>query len=362
MNRKHILCIFLSCMIGLTGCKNKVNDNKDYILLEVNGNPVMNSELQQVKKQYEQMGFSEIELLEGIVLENIVLSEVDNYHLTVTDDEVNDLFGSLKELNEGDIFYEKALKIYGSDDAIKEKYYYSILYDKVKHKINDCFMESYETNKKVLERKTEDYISQFDLLEDEKEEFEEDVFETYAESLQDELSELYFKVWQYKMVSDSIIDSARIDTSELFRKYDYEICETYVNYNNTKYELETWSYDTFQEVFGNVFYLPDDMEQRCEEIRVLHEPSKDLKAFYIHMLTQNDESIIIKAMITPHLSISDNKKGVTMTENKEDSFYRCELRQHDYGIYYLIQSEDNVNFEELVNQFVPYQVLQKGME
>ena len=326
-------------------------------MLTVNEEPIYCSEFERTKQRYAQTDLTEIELIEGIVLEAIVLGKAVDYNICVSEDEINEIFDGLVSLNGGELFYEKALEFYETDDKIKEAYYYSILYDKVKEKINKIFMEDYSINRKVLEKRTSDYVSQYDFEGVEKEEFIQAVWDTYEEAMQSELFELYFKVWQYNELCRAQIEYVNMDASSLFYHYSYGIDDNYLDYKGEKYKLEEWSYKKAQEVFGNVLYL-SSINQENVDIKGVHNTEKDVKTIYVKLQNELSIPIFITVIVSPYISVNyEQQQGTTLLEGVEGTMNKVDIIQHNYGIHYTICSEQEYDdLEHLLYDFIPYEI------
>lgn len=366
LKRAFILLAAFSVLL-LSGCNNcniinsTKNSNEDSIMMVIDGEKIWHSELERTKKIYAETSLSETELLEGIILETIVLGAAKDYKVSVIEKEVNEKFESLIDLDGGGLFYNKALETYGTDEKIKEAYYYSILYDKVKEKIYETYQKDFSSNEDILTQRVNDYVSQYDLIGNEKEDFSQDVWDTYEELMQTELFDLYFKVWQYRALNTTEIEyvDVDIDAESLFQKYNYELDENTLSYKGVVYGLEEWTYTKSQELFGNILYLSNGTQTRFKniEIKGIHEPEKDVKAIYIKLEDDSSKPIIITVIVSPYISINYGNQKCILLKDIDGTKNKLTFIQSDYGIHYTISSEKGYDeLEKMLYEFIPYEV------
>ena len=155
-----------------------------------------------------------------------------------------------------------------------------------------------------MAQRVNDYVSKYNLEEDKKENFSQDVWNTYDELMQIELFDLYFKVWQYRELDTTKIEYVDVDASSLFQKYNYELNENSLSYKGAVYGLEEWTYKKFQEVFGNILYLSNLDQAKYKNIKIngILEPEKDVKAIYIRLEDDSSKPIIITVVASETVS------------------------------------------------------------
>lgn len=305
--------------------------------------------------------------MEGIILEAIVLGTAKDYKLSVSEKEVNEKFDSLTNLDGGGLFYKKALETYGTDEKIKEAYYYSILYDKVKEKIYETYQNNYSTNKDILTQRVNDYVSKYNLEGDKKENFSKDVWNTYDDLMQTELFDLYFKVWQYRTLDTAKIEyvDVNVDTSSLFQKYNYELNENSLSYKGAIYELEEWTYKKFQEIFGNILYLSNLTQTKFKNIKIngILEPEKNIKAIYIRLEDDSSKPIIVTVVVSPYISLNYGNQNCILIKDTDGTKNKLDFINIDCGIHYAISSEMEYNkLEKMLYDFIPYKVDMQTVE
>ncbi len=363
LKRGFILLVAFSIL--LCSCNDSsIADSKsehyeDSIMLIIDDEKILRSELERTKKSYAETSLSDAELLEGIILEAIVLGTAKDYKVSVTDKEVNEKFDSLINLDGGGLFYNKALETYGTDKKIKEAYYYSILYDKVKEKIYETYQNNYSANKDILAQRVNDYVSKYNLEEDKKENFSQDVWNTYDELMQIELFDLYFKVWQYRELDTTKIEYVDVDASSLFQKYNYELNENSLSYKGAVYGLEEWTYKKFQEVFGNILYLSNLDQAKYKNIKIngILEPEKDVKAIYIRLEDDSSKPIIITVVASPYISLNYENQNCILIKDTDGTKNKLVFINIDCGIHYAISSEMEYDeLEKMLYEFIPYKV------
>lgn len=363
MTKKVLICIMTLCLL-FSGCtKNESNENlstsNENILLTVNGEPIYEEELEQIKSKYEENGLTESEIVEGMILELITLQQADEFMISVSQEEIDVRYDELVELEQS-LFYEKAIEQYGSEEKYKEALYYKLIFDEVSTKIKASFSDAFLINNEVLQERTKDYMSQYtsaDFEENDinKLEFSKEVTQTYTESLLSTLEDLYFKVWQYKKAQTSEILLENYSGNDLFQIQDYEITENSLRFKGENYEMKDITLEEIQDRFGNYFYLPNSIEDSYGVIsgKAIHIPSKDVRGLYLTLGT--DFPVTIKIIVAPIISLYNDFNEDEIVWGTENGVNKIEYTQSDLGIYYSITAnKEYTELEKLLNNYIPY--------
>ncbi|BCJ94921.1 hypothetical protein acsn021_24900 [Anaerocolumna cellulosilytica] len=117
------------------------------ILLTVNKEELYVSELNKMKEQYPAM--SDKELIEGMILEALILEEAEKRNIQVTEAEVIERLELLKLENHN--LYEIAIKQYESEENYKKALKYRMQYEKTKEEVVKEFTEFYWEEDRIME-------------------------------------------------------------------------------------------------------------------------------------------------------------------------------------------------------------------
>lgn len=209
MKNKTMYFIIAVCLMFLiiSGCSNTENDNS--VIIKVNGDDILLTDIDLARRQYSGRDVSDADLLGGLIKEKIVLQYFEKNGEQISDEEVESQYELLKTVENGNIFYEKALAEYGTDEKVKEAIKYRLMYNIAKESIKSEFLQVFSIDKRKINLRTEDFIAQFDLKDlsdEEREEYRQAVVKQYNDALIDEAFDLYFQVWLNKQVENSDIE------------------------------------------------------------------------------------------------------------------------------------------------------------
>ena len=119
MKNKTMYFIIAVCLMFLiiSGCSNTENDNS--VIIKVNGDDIFLTDIDLARRQYSGRDVSDADLLGGLIKEKIVLQYFEKTGEQISDEEVESQYELLKTVENGNIFYEKALAEYGTDEKVK---------------------------------------------------------------------------------------------------------------------------------------------------------------------------------------------------------------------------------------------------
>ena len=352
------LLLLCSCQGNDVDIGNSAQEDNE-ILVIVNGEKIWYSEFEQTKERYAlQNELTDTDLIEGIILEAIVLGIAEKYDIIVTEKEVDEMLDELKRLDENGMFYDKVIEIYGTVEKVKEAYYYGILYDKVREMKREDFLQVHTINENLLRTRVNDYVLDYNLFGNEKEEFRQAVEKVYMESMQSELFELFFKVWQCKQIDCSDIEYISVREDSLFENKSYSIDEKELTYKGEHYLLEEWSLLKYQELFGNILYFPNSILADYDNIKIVgvYKPAKDVKAVYIQLEEDSSDTLTITAVVSPYIYFNYKGDGWMLLEEKGIE-NRIELINCDYGIHFMISGKKECNeLKSTLKEFISIRV------
>ena len=124
------------------------------------------------------------------------------------EEDVEKKLQALKAEQNGNIFYQKAMKEYGSEEAIKIALKNRLIYNFVKDDLMNQFLSVLRIDEDKLYFRAEEFAEQYDidrLDNKEREDYLETVFMQYRDSLTNELFDLYFQVWLNEQFRNSDI-------------------------------------------------------------------------------------------------------------------------------------------------------------
>ncbi|MDE7431337.1 MAG: hypothetical protein K2N34_05420, partial [Lachnospiraceae bacterium] len=112
-------CLFFNSCASVDSRDLSTNQN---ILLIVNDEPLYSEEFIKISSHYEEIGLTETEIIEGMILELITLQQAESFSISVSQDEIDSRINELSAIEES-FFYEKAIEQYGSVDEYKQSLY-----------------------------------------------------------------------------------------------------------------------------------------------------------------------------------------------------------------------------------------------
>lgn len=190
-----VLAVFLQIAV-LVGCSGRESNSIE--IASVNGEKILASDFDLAKAQYESKNMLDAELLDGLIKERIVLQYGEKIEDIITEEDVEKKLQALKAEQNGNIFYQKAMKEYGSEEAIKIALKNRLIYNFVKDDLMNQFLSVLRIDEDKLYFRAEEFAEQYDidrLDNKEREDYLETVFMQYRDSLTNELFDLYFQVW-----------------------------------------------------------------------------------------------------------------------------------------------------------------------
>lgn len=332
MKNKTMYFIIAVCLMFLiiSGCSNTENDNS--VIIKVNGDDILLTDIDLARRQYSGRDVSDADLLGGLIKEKIVLQYFEKTGEQISDEEVESQYELLKTVENGNIFYEKALAEYGTDEKVKEAIKYRLMYNIAKESIKSEFLQVFSIDKRKINLRTEDFIAQFDLKDlsdEEREEYRQAVVKQYNDALIDEAFDLYFQVWLNKQVENSDIEYL----------------------NQDEISLNEVTFTEAQEVYGNFLYLPNDMENN-DGLTILgyHDPKEQIKVLAVKYV---DESVPVNIFLGVSPDLYDLENGIKFSE--KDGVNTVEISIADIGVKYIISSSiDKKLLEESLQEMIPY--------
>ncbi|BFH11560.1 SurA N-terminal domain-containing protein [Paenibacillus melissococcoides] len=133
--KKIVLCllIFLFSFV-LSSCSGK----PDFSLIQVNGEVISHEDIQNVLQRYEDKGqfvhVSEEDVVKSAIEEVLVLQEAEKLGIKVDEAELDHKIEALKNMNHN-LFYDLAIKQYGTIDNYREALKLRMLYQGTRDKI-----------------------------------------------------------------------------------------------------------------------------------------------------------------------------------------------------------------------------------
>lgn len=353
MKNKTMYFIIAVCLMFLiiSGCSNTENDNS--VIIKVNGDDILLTDIDLARRQYSGRDVSDADLLGGLIKEKIVLQYFEKTGEQISDEEVESQYELLKTVENGNIFYEKALAEYGTDEKVKEAIKYRLMYNIAKESIKSEFLQVFSIDKRKINLRTEDFIAQFDLKDlsdEEREEYRQAVVKQYNDALIDEAFDLYFQVWLNKQVENSDIEYLN-NTENPFVKKDIRLEDEKVYINQDEISLNEVTFTEAQEVYGNFLYLPNDMENN-DGLTILgyHDPKEQIKVLAVKYV---DESVPVNIFLGVSPDLYDLENGIKFSE--KDGVNTVEISIADIGVKYIISSSiDKKLLEESLQEMIPY--------
>ena len=163
-------------------------DVEDDILLTVNGEELMMSTLEDVSMNYPDK--SETQLIDGLILESLVLQKVDEFKIQVSDEVVETKLSDLKANHKN--LYDLAIEQYHSEALYKVALKYRLEYEKIKERMVNEASIGIMFDKEVISRDAEKYIKEQgyeDITHDEMHAIEEAIVHNYKNVY----AEVYFQ-------------------------------------------------------------------------------------------------------------------------------------------------------------------------
>lgn len=353
MKNKTMYFIIAICLMVLmiSGCAKAGNDHS--VIIKVNGDDILSTDIDLASMQYSGRDVSEADLLRGLIKERIVLQYFEKTGEKISDEKVESQYELLKTAENGNIFYEKAIAEYGTDEKVKEAIKYRLMYNIAKESVKSDFLQVFFIDKNKINLRTEDFVHQFDLndLSDEdREEYKQAVVKQYHDALINEAFDLYFQVWLNKQVENSDIELLN-GTENPFVKKDIRVEDEKVYMNQDKISLSEVTFTEAQEVYGNFLYLPNDMENK-EGLTFLgyHDPKEQIKVLTVKYV---DEGVPVNIFLRVSPDLYDLENDIIFSE--KDGVNTVEIGIADMGVKYSIRSSiDNRLLEDRLQEMIPY--------
>ncbi len=339
------------------GCSKGENEHK--LLCTVNGQSIYFSDLDFAKLQYEDSEISEPELIAGLVKEEIVLQYFEKSGEKIEDVDVENQFKSLKNVSEDNVFYEKAIEIYGSESKIKEAIEYRLMYNRAKKILRNDFANMLIVDNRKLEIRAEEFISKSEPIKvsnDDFSEYKDSVMKQYNEAMVDEIFDLYFHVWLNQQVEKSDVEFAPGIDNPFYEK-TLSLKDGKIFYQNEELFLNEIPLVEAQEVYGNLLYLSDKFKEYDElKISGVHKTSEKLKALNVNYIDKiSGISVDVYVITSPEI---DYAKESVITVSSMNGVNTVEYVLTDIGIKYSISSEMKSNdLKDILMDMIPYQFL-----
>lgn len=354
MKNRNILAIIVIFFqfIMLVGCIEKGNDSIE--LATVNGEMILDSDLDLAKAQYESKNISNAELLEGLIKERIVLQHYKEGENTITDEDIENNIKDLKAKPNGNIFYQKAMEQYGSEEAIKIAMLNRMIYNFAKDDLMNQFLSSVLIDIDKLHFRTEEFVAQYDidkLTDSEKKDYIEDVFTRYVDSLTNELFDLYFQVWLNEQMRNSDIEYlSNIEPLSMWK--EIELSGDNLLIDQKEEPLRNLTFTEAQEVYGNFLYIPNEMAQYDGlKVQGYHDTKEQIKVLRLDCIEEKQgRPINISLIVSPDLEMGDER---VVSENNGINIVEYNIAL--LGIKYSISSSLEVKeLEEILVRMIPY--------
>lgn len=220
-----ITYIFFTCLI-LSSCENvtpektnpqnEISDivtssnktSEDEILVTVFGKPIYKSEYEKAIAVHPNVQSKEI--LEGLVMEAVVLNKASELGYTVTETEIEDKISELKKMNP--TYFELAVKQYETEEDYLTALGNRLLYTKVFDTISEEIKDKYKYKNDVMEEETNKYILANNIDSDMHNEIKNAFISNYSEIVK----QVYFKKWNYELAKSSEIEYFSYTEKKLF--------------------------------------------------------------------------------------------------------------------------------------------------
>ncbi|MBQ2857407.1 MAG: SurA N-terminal domain-containing protein [Bacteroidaceae bacterium] len=349
---KKTFSVWLIILFFLFGCSKPSEVISGDAIVSVNGYEIYRSEIDKARQINDSKGFSEQELLEGIIMETLVLQRAAQLRIAVKSEEIESKITQLKEL--GDTFYTKAIAIYGSEDLLRESYRNKILYDGAKEVIISDFLSSLSIKSNIVHQRMIDYVRQIDLhqiTESEKSQYAASVEREYLLITKNELLEQFFAAWQYDSAQGANIITGNVPIS-LFTPRNYEIDGEKIRVDEETHNLETLELEDFRKIFGSFLYLSDELINKHGdvEIKFLHIPKKNIKVATIRL---NSGELEITVIVDPRIAYGNSKINFVETSAERISIERI---QENLGIYYIITGHEDEGLLSVLGEMTPFSI------
>ena len=314
----------------------------------------MASDFDLAKAQYESKNMLDAELLDGLIKERIVLQYGEKIEDIITEEDVEKKLQALKAEQNGNIFYQKAMKEYGSEEAIKIALKNRLIYNFVKDDLMNQFLSVLRIDEDKLYFRAEEFAEQYDidrLDNKEREDYLETVFMQYRDSLTNELFDLYFQVWLNEQFRNSDIKYVS-DIEPLSTCKRIQLRGDSVLIDQEEDTLRNITFTEAQEVYGNFLYIPNEMEQ-YDSIEILgyHNVREQIKVLRIEYIDEKQKMpISISLIVSPDLEMGEEK---VISENSGVNIVEYNIAQ--IGVKYSICSSLEVEtIEEVLDRIIPY--------
>lgn len=327
--KKYLFPFLLCCL--LSGCAGTdTSEAEDKIIATVGNQKIWAGEYERTRQQYEIDHISEPQLLEGMLLEAFVYDQAETLGISASDEEAEAKLLEFSNEAENSIAYTKALEIYGTPENLKEAYRYQILYNKVRDYMYPSFETEYSLNEDILSIRAADFL-QNKTCEQTDDAFKATVEEIYAAAVKDELFNLYFSAWQYGSIGSAPINYMEMDSSQLFQKTEYEINGEVLKCGAEEYSLEKWDLEQTQREIGNIFYLPDFVTDKYDEVELqgVHVSGRGIRAAYI-TLGKEQSKTDIAIIIDPRLAFQHSENFID--ESEEEGYSRLTFCRKNIGV------------------------------
>ncbi len=343
----------VSVFMILSGCTEIRDENS--AIARVNGENIFFADLDLARRQYDGRDVSDSSLLSGLIKERVVLQYFEKTGEKISNEEIDLQYQLLQTTEYGNVFYEKAVDEYGTDEKVREAIKYRLMYNSVRESIKSDFLNEFLVDKEGLTLRTEDFIAQFDLqnlTNDEKEEYKQAVAMQYNDALINEIFDLYFQVWLNRQVDGSNIEY--LDNVENpFAKEDIQLKDEKLFIGQNEIPLKEVTFTEAQEVYGNFLYIPNRMKTN-DGLTILgyHDSKRQVKCLVVRYINEVESvSINISLEVSPDLYNLED--GIETSE--ADDVNTLELNVSDIGVKYTISSSMDIKLlEQDLRKMIPY--------
>lgn len=222
-------------------------------LFKINGQVILSEDYDRIKDNYK---YDVHEILEGLILETIVLQQDKVYNIQVDKHYIDHLIDEAKEM--GNI-YDKILETYSTVEAYREALEYRFIYEAIKEEVPVKYKEQLSFSNEIIERGMnrffeENQYRQEDFTQDELNQIKKELKENYKTAL----SNIYFSTWNYNKAKEAHIDYINYDEERLLEYRAYHAETNSIVIGNQVYPLEETTVTRAERRFGGLLDLTNE--------------------------------------------------------------------------------------------------------
>lgn len=195
------LSLVLFVVVGIYLSMNQTTPNDEAVLLTVNGDDLYLSALHSAAEEYPEK--SEEQLIDGLILESLVLQKIDEYGIQISSDVVEDKLQDLKNNHKN--LYDIAIEKYTSEALYKEALKYRLEYEAIKEEIVHEIEEHITLDDEIVLQDANRYIEEQgyeDITEEEMEAIKEAIVHNHKHTY----ALVHFQKWNYDLMTYAQVD------------------------------------------------------------------------------------------------------------------------------------------------------------